>query len=196
MLAVTQIDPSISSIPFPALPQAGASAPAASAASAPASHSGFTFHDFLSIINPLQHLPVISTIYRAVTGDQIGVPEKIAGDALYGGVWGAVASVADAAFQAVTGKDFGDTVLAFFTGSHDSNTAVASNANASSSAGIVPVSVAPSPNLPADPNVAALTASLQQKGVDTTLAQRAILAYQKSMTLPDMTLPNMALATP
>ena len=189
MFAVTQLDPSISSIPFPALPQAQAAASAP-----PASHSGFTFHDFLSIINPLQHLPVISTIYRAITGDTIGVPEKIAGDALYGGLWGAVASVADAAFQAVTGKDFGDTVLAFLTGSHDSNTAVASNT--ASSADIAPVSVAPSPNLPADPNVAALTASLQQKGVDTTLAQRAILAYQKSMTLPDMTMPNMALATP
>jgi len=184
MFAVTQIDPAIAPIPMPSLP-----APQA-AASTPASHSGFTFHDFLSIINPLQHLPVISTIYRAVTGDTIGVPEKIAGDALYGGLWGAVASVADAAFQAVTGKDFGDTVLAFLTGHHDSNTAVASNA---SSGDISPVTVTPSayiPTDPTDPNVTALTASLQQKGVDSTPAQRAILAYQKSMTLP-----NMALAT-
>jgi hypothetical protein len=188
MFAVTQIDPA--SIPFPAPP-----APQASAA-APTSHGGFTFHDFLSIINPLQHIPVISTIYRAITGDTIGVPEKIAGDALYGGLWGAVSSVADAAFQAVTGKDFGDTVLALFTGSHNSNTAVASNTSASSSAGIAPVTVTSAVNLPADPNVAALTASLQQKGVDTTLAQRAILAYQKSMTLPDMTSTNMALAAP
>ena len=185
MFAVTQLDPSISSIPFPALPQAAISAPAA--AGAPA--SGFTFHDFLSIINPLQHLPVISTIYRAVTGDTIGVPEKIAGDALYGGLWGAVASVADAAFQAVTGKDFGDTVLSFLTGHHDSNTAVASNAT--SSAGIAPVAMTPSAYTQSDPsdsNVTALSASLAQKGVDSTLAQRAILAYQKSMTLPQMAL--------
>jgi len=190
MFAVTQLDPSISSIPFPALPQAQAAVSAPAAAGAPASHSGFTFHDFLSIINPLQHLPVISTIYRAVTGDTIGVPEKIAGDALYGGLWGAVASVADAAFQAVTGKDFGDTVLSFLTGPHDhNNTAVASNAP--SSAGIAPVTVTPSAYTPpTDSNVTALSASLAQKGVDGTLAQRAILAYQKSMTLP-----NMALAT-
>jgi hypothetical protein len=188
MLAVTQLDPAISSIAFPSLP------PAQAPASAPASHGGFTFHDFLSIIHPLQHLPVISTIYRAITGDTIGVPEKIAGDALYGGLWGAVASVADAAFQAVTGKDFGDTVLAFLTGHHDSNTAVASNAF--SSPDLSPVTVTPAANLPTDPNVAALTASLQQKGVDSTLAQRAILAYQKSMTLPNMTLANVALATP
>ena len=192
MFAVTQLAPSISSIPFPALPQAQA-AVSASAASAPPA-SGFTFHDFLSIINPLQHLPVISTIYRAITGDTIGVPEKIAGDALYGGLWGAVASVADAAFQAVTGKDFGDTVLGFLTGHHDGNTAVASNA---SSAGIAPLALTPSPYTQSDPidsNVTALSASLAQKGVDSTLAQRAILAYQKSMTLPNMTVPNMALA--
>jgi hypothetical protein len=182
MFAVTQIDPAIASIPMPSLP-----APQASA-SAPASHSGFTFHDFLSIINPLQHLPVISTIYRAITGDTIGVPEKIAGDALYGGLWGAVSGVADAAFQAVTGKDFGDTVLAFLTGRQDGGTAVASNANVASSADLAPVTVTPAVNPPADPNVAALIASLQQKGVDSTLAQRAILAYQKSMTLPNMVL--------
>jgi hypothetical protein len=188
MFAVTQIDPAIASIPMPTLP--------AAQAPAPASHGGFTFHDFLSIINPLQHIPVISTIYRAITGDTIGVPEKIAGDALYGGLWGAVSGVADAAFQAMTGKDFGDTVLAFLTGHHGSSTAVASNASASSSADIAPVMVTPAVNLPTDPGVAALTASLQQKGVDSTLAQRAILAYQKSMTLPNMTLTNMALATP
>jgi hypothetical protein len=188
MFAVTQIDPAIASIPMPSLPAAQASS------ATPASHSGFTFHDLISIINPLQHLPVISTIYRAITGDTIGVPEKIAGDALYGGLWGAVASVADAAFQAVTGKDFGDTVLAFLTGRHGSNTAVASN-TAAPSAGISPVTVTPAVNIPTDPNVVALTASMQQKGVDATLAQRAILAYQKSMTLPNMSLANVALVT-
>ena len=47
----------------------------------------FSFHDLLSIINPLQHLPVIGTLYRAITGDKIGAIEKVAGDTLYGGVW-------------------------------------------------------------------------------------------------------------
>ncbi len=170
---MTQIDPTSASVPIPSPPQA---------ASAPASHSGFSFHDFLSIINPLQHIPVIGTLYRAITGDTIGVPEKIAGDALFGGVWGAISGVADAAFQAVTGKDFGDTVLALFTGHHGSATAVAGNSD------IAPVTVTSGVTLPADPNVVALTASLQQKGVDSTLAQRAILAYRKSMTLTDMAL--------
>src|SRR5215475_7843411 len=86
--------------------------------------SGFSFHDFLSIINPLQHIPVIGTLYRAITGDKIGAPEKIAGDTLYGGLWGAISSLADTAFQAVTGKDIGDTVLAMFTGHHDAKPTV------------------------------------------------------------------------
>ena len=86
----------------------------------------FSFHHLLDIVNPLQHLPVIGTIYRAITGDHIGMPEKIAGDTLYGGLWGAVSGVADAAFEAMTGKDFGSTVLALFTGHHH-DIAVASN---------------------------------------------------------------------
>ena len=102
---------------MPGLPQTQAQA--ATRSRARRHRVEFSFHDFLSIINPLQHLPVIGTLYRAITGDKIGTPEKIAGDTLYGGLWGAVPSVADAAFEAVTGKDVGDTVLALFTGYHD-----------------------------------------------------------------------------
>ena len=36
---------------------------------APFGSDGFSFLDVLDIINPLQHLPVISTLYRQVTGD-------------------------------------------------------------------------------------------------------------------------------
>ena len=31
----------------------------------------FTFDDLIDVINPLQHLPIVSTIYRAITGDEI-----------------------------------------------------------------------------------------------------------------------------
>lgn len=165
------LDPAITSFPeLPALP-----------AKAPAQHSGF-FHELWSVINPLQHLPVVGTLYRAITGEKIGVPEKIAGDALYGGLWGAVSGVADAAFEAITGKDFGATVLALFTGPHDSNVKVADNSD------IKPVTITPGVAMPADPNVMALTASLAEKGFDSTTAQRALYAYQRSMKLPNMVL--------
>jgi hypothetical protein len=93
--------------------------------------SGSSFwDDVLDVVNPLQHLPVVGTIYRAVTGDKIGDLEKVAGDTLYGGPLGLVSSLADLAFEKITGKDFGDTVMAFvgLDGEDDSSTtALAAN---------------------------------------------------------------------
>ena len=146
----------------------------------------FSFHNLLSIINPLEHLPVIGTIYLAITGTHIGVPERIAGDALYGGLWGAVSGAADAAFEAITGKDFGSTVLALFTG-HHRDKAVASNAKPP----------APAPDVkPTDmtADMMALQASLNAKGVDMDLARRAMSAYRKSIALPDMVLNSQVAA--
>src|ERR1700749_822231 len=78
----------------------------------PDGDSGFSFHDLLDIVNPLQHIPVVSTLYRHLTGDTPKAFPKIAGDLLYGGVEGFVGSLADTVFEKVTGKSFGDTVLA------------------------------------------------------------------------------------
>jgi hypothetical protein len=77
---------------------------------------GFTFGDILDIINPLQHIPVISTIYRAITGDDIAVAPKVAGGALFGGVIGLVASIIDTAIDQITGNDTGEHILALFDG--------------------------------------------------------------------------------
>jgi hypothetical protein len=89
----------------------------------------FSFDDFLDIVNPLQHLPVISSLYRALTHDSIKPVERIAGDTLYGGLWGFVSSVANVAFEKLTGKDFGDTAIALLTGD-DKTTAVAAASTA------------------------------------------------------------------
>lgn len=87
------------------------------------------FDDVLDVVNPLQHLPIVGTVYRAITGDQIGDVEKVAGDTLYGGPIGLVSSLADVAFEKITGKDFGSTVMAFVGLDHsDSTTALAANA--------------------------------------------------------------------
>lgn len=86
------------------------------------------FDDVLDVVNPLQHLPIVGTVYRAITGDKIGDVEKVAGDTLYGGPIGLVTSLADMAFEKITGKDFGDTVMAFVGLDHgDSNTVLAAN---------------------------------------------------------------------
>src|SRR5215469_3674922 len=40
----------------------------------------FGFHDLLDTINPLQHIPVVSAIYRWLTGDTPGNVARIVGD--------------------------------------------------------------------------------------------------------------------
>jgi hypothetical protein len=45
-------------------------------------------HDFLHALNPLQHLPIIGTIYRAITHDDIPEPLKVAGSLAFGALTG------------------------------------------------------------------------------------------------------------
>lgn len=73
---------------------------------------GFTFSDFLDIINPLQHIPIINTVYRAVTGDKIDPGSRIAGGGLFGGPIGLVASLVSGMVEESTGKDPGEHALA------------------------------------------------------------------------------------
>ena len=74
----------------------------------------FGFFDFLDIINPLQHIPIVGTIYRHITGDEIGVVAQVAGGALFGGAIGAAAGVATAAIEHQTGKDIGSAFMDAF----------------------------------------------------------------------------------
>jgi hypothetical protein len=150
--------------------------PVAAVASAPKTGtSGLSFGDLIDIVNPLQHLPIISTLYRAITGDTIGTPEKIAGDTLYGGIYGFVGSLADTAFQAITGKNVGDTVLAFLSGRSDSS----STAVASAPASVTPATAISLPT----PDLSALMRSLSAKGVDPATASRAAYAYSRATGL-------------
>jgi hypothetical protein len=159
---------------------------AAATAARGADTSGFSFGDFLDIINPLQHIPVVSTLYRKLTGDEIGTPEKIAGDTLYGGVIGFVTSLADSAFQKVTGHNVGDTVLAFLTGSDDTKIAAqpASVQQASVVSIPAPLGAAITNTLSAStPDLTALMNSMSAKGVGTDTAARAAYAYGKTLAL-------------
>ncbi len=46
------------------------------------------FSDVLKGLNPLHHLPVVGTIYRAVTGETIPAPMRILGAGIFGGPLG------------------------------------------------------------------------------------------------------------
>lgn len=74
---------------------------------------GFSFFDFLDIINPLQHIPIVSSIYRHFTGDEIGGPARVAGGALFGGPIGAAVSGVDVIIAQQNGGEYvGDRVFA------------------------------------------------------------------------------------
>ncbi|MFQ5785008.1 MAG: hypothetical protein ACE5H8_09315 [Alphaproteobacteria bacterium] len=77
---------------------------------------GLTFGDFLDLINPLQHIPVVGSIYRAVTGDGIAPGARIFGGALYGGPIGLVGAAINAMIEETTGHDVGGLALALLDG--------------------------------------------------------------------------------
>lgn len=73
-----------------------------------------SFWDFVDIINPLQHIPIISTVYRAVTGDSISAPARVLGGLLFGGPAGMLAGTAGAV-MAATNLDPASRLLANIT---------------------------------------------------------------------------------
>ncbi len=85
----------------------------------------FGFFDVLDMINPLQHIPVVSTIYRNLTGDGIGPAARVVGGAAFGGPIGAAAGIVNALVQIETGKDVGENMVASVNGSDDKDTTIA-----------------------------------------------------------------------
>jgi hypothetical protein len=130
--------------------------------------SGFGFADLLDLVNPLQHIPVVSTLYRHLTGDKIGTAAKLAGDTLYGGPVGFLCSLGNTLFEGVTGKDMGDTVYAYLAGD-GGNSEAAGYASA-------PVSVHPAEGLHVTmPDLSFLSETAAD------VPQRAAAAYGKAM---------------
>lgn len=79
-----------------------------------------TFNDVLDTLNPLQHIPVISDIYRELTGDSISEQARVMGGTLYGGPIGLISSVATAAIAAANdGEDLGQQAIAAVFGSDE-----------------------------------------------------------------------------
>ena len=76
----------------------------------------FGFGDFVDIINPLQHIPIVATIYRNMTGDKIGLAPRVIGGAIWGRVGGFVSGVVNAIVDWFTGKDIGDHIFSALFG--------------------------------------------------------------------------------
>jgi len=108
-----------------------------------------SFRDILAIVNPLQHIPVVGTIYRAITGDGIATMPSIIGGALFGGPIGLAISLASNAFKSETGMDPGETVVASLFGP-DSSPAAESAQMAKADAAVTPPAPKPLPKLVID----------------------------------------------
>jgi hypothetical protein len=80
---------------------------------APAESEEFGFGDLIDMVNPLQHIPIVNTIYRNLTGDTIKPVSQIIGGGLFGGIAGAGAGIANTIVENETGKDITGNVMAF-----------------------------------------------------------------------------------
>jgi len=76
----------------------------------------FSFANVLDVVNPLQHIPVVGSIYRAVTVDQISPGARIAGGTLFSSPIGFAAAVANLVVEDSTGIDVGKSAMAIVTG--------------------------------------------------------------------------------
>ena len=75
-----------------------------------------SFKDVLDTVNPLEHIPIISAIYQSLTGNTPSTGSKLAGDALFGGPIGLVASIFDSIIQGETGTNITGNMLAAIEG--------------------------------------------------------------------------------
>ncbi|MDF1792000.1 MAG: hypothetical protein P1U88_08825 [Thalassobaculaceae bacterium] len=80
------------------------------------SDDSFGFGDLLDVLNPLQHIPVVSTLYRELTGDTISETARMTGGALWGGPAGLIGALANTITERETGADIGATALAYVQG--------------------------------------------------------------------------------
>ncbi len=89
-----------------------------------ASNDAPSFRDVLDAINPLNHIPVVSTIYQHAVGHTPSTASNLVGGTLYGGPIGFVASLASEIVDSATGSSPAEKLYAALTG--DSSTQVAS----------------------------------------------------------------------
>ncbi len=102
----------------PGAVNAAGSKPSPAIAATPPKHH-FSFHELLADLNPLQYIPVIGTLFRAITGEVIPEPVRDAGSLVFstliGGPVGAAIDLGEMAAEKLTGIDpekIGDKLLA------------------------------------------------------------------------------------
>lgn len=72
--------------------------------------------DLVDVVNPAHHIPILSSVYSKVSGDEQGYISEASGGFLLGGPLGLAVTAANIGIDALTGKDFGEHVWNFVTG--------------------------------------------------------------------------------
>jgi hypothetical protein len=90
---------------------------------------GISFSDLLDIVNPLHHIPVVSTVYRMITGDEIGMGARMAGSVLYGGPMGLLGAGVVAAVEEATGDKIEGHLAAIFTDTPETTEQIAATSS-------------------------------------------------------------------
>jgi hypothetical protein len=75
-----------------------------------------TWRDVADTLNPLTHIPFVSTLYNEMTDHTPSAAPQLAGGMLLGGPIGFLIGLANVVFQDQTGKGVGGTLLAALTG--------------------------------------------------------------------------------
>lgn len=81
--------------------------------------------DVVDMINPLQHIPLVSQYYREWTGDDMGYVSQVAGGALWGGGMGVATSFLNLGLTSIMGKSPSDYIHQFLAADEAGATATA-----------------------------------------------------------------------
>ncbi len=87
-------------------------------------NGGLNFKSILDTVNPLQQLPVVSTVYRAMSNDTISSGSRLIGGALLGGPIGFGMALLNEIVSGATGKDIGTHLLAAVADKYDDTDAL------------------------------------------------------------------------
>jgi hypothetical protein len=87
---------------------------------------GLSFRDVLDAVNPLNHIPLVSSWFEKETEHTPSTASKLAGGALLGGPIGFVASLASVIFEHAVGQSPSDAVYAALSGGDTPTTELAS----------------------------------------------------------------------
>jgi hypothetical protein len=151
--------------------------------------SGPGINTLIDTINPLQHIPFLSSLYQETTGDTSSTAATLIGGTLFGGVFGFLGSLASVIFEHETGHSVGGAVMAALRGeTPDPNVQFASNqVNLGDFAGdarrnvctrdcsVQEVAVAQAEPVPVDEEeVAAASIVAPAEGIQVEVAQLAI----------------------